>query len=342
MKNNFKKYLKKFHPFIISEIGINHFGSLKVAKKMVDEIYKSGGKIIKSQLHILDEEMSEEAKKIKPSNAKTSIYRVIQKNCLSINDEIKLKNYIEKKKMLYICTPFSLLAAKILNKLKIQIFKIGSGEFNNFPLLDEICKFKKLMILSTGMNDMQSIEQTVNFLIKRKAKFALMHCISEYPAKYENLKLDFIKKLKRKFPNILIGYSDHSSSVVPCLSAISKGASIIEKHFTLSKKMKGPDISCSMDGIELKNLVNSAKIISLSNGENKKISKIEKITAQFAFSSVVASKEILKGEKITKKNIWVKRPGNGQFTAKQYFMLLGKKSHKKIKKGSQLKLNDIK
>ena len=341
MKKKLSKILKKYQPFIVSEIGINHCGSLKLAKQIVDKIYDAGGRIVKSQFHILDEEMSDEAKKIKPSNANISIYKVIQNNKLSIEDEIKLKKYIEKKKMLYICTPFSLKAAYILNKLKVKVFKIGSGEFNNLPLINEICKFKVPMILSTGMNDLKSIKKTVDFLKKRNADFALLHCISEYPAEYKRLKLGFINVLKKKFPDKIIGYSDHSKSIVPCISAISKGAEIIEKHFTFSKKMAGPDISCSMDSHELKKLVEYSKIIIASLGSEKKISKIEKITSKFAFSSVVATKSIKKNEKLTKNNIWVKRPGTGHFKAEDYFKILGKTSKENIKKGSQLKFHEI-
>lgn len=341
MKKNLNSYINKFQPFIVSEIGINHFGSLKIAKKIVDQIYNSGGRIVKSQLHILDEEMSKEAKKIKPGNANTSIYNVIKKNHLNVEDEKKLKKYVESKNMLYICTPFSLRAAKILNKIGIKIFKIGSGEFNNLPLINEICKFKLPIILSTGMNELKSIKKTVSFLKKKKADFALLHCISEYPAKYENLKLDYITTLKKKFPNVLIGYSDHSDSIIPCLSAYSKGAQIIEKHFTHSKKISGPDIKCSMDAKELSNLVTDLKIIDRSNGFYKKISTLEKITAKFAFASVVSIKDIKKDEKLSKKNIWVKRPGTGNFLANEYFRLIGKKSKKKIKNGTQIKFTDI-
>ena len=341
MKKILKNYIDKFHPFIVSEIGINHFGSLKIAKKIVDQVYNSGGRIVKSQLHILDEEMSEEAKKIKPGNATTSIYNVIKKNHLNIEDEKKLKKYVESKNMLYICTPFSLKAAKVLHKMGVKIFKIGSGEFNNLPLINEICKFKLPIILSTGMNEFKSIKNTVSFLKKKKANFALLHCVSEYPAKYENLKLDYIKILKQKFPNVLIGYSDHSDSIIPCLSAYSKGAQIIEKHFTFSKQISGPDIKCSMDAKDLSDLIVSSKIIDRSNGYYKKVSNLEKVTARFAFASVVSIQDIKKDEKLSNKNIWVKRPGTGDFTANEYFKLIGKKSKKNIKKGTQIKISHL-
>ncbi len=345
MKNIIKignrKIGEKFKPFIICELGINHNGSLKLAKKMVDLAIKSGADAIKNQSHILDKEMIPEAKKIKPPNAKSSIYEVIKKNLMTFENEKKLKKYVKKKKIIYLSTPFSLEAARQLNNIKVKAFKIGSGECNNTPLIKEITKFKKPIILSTGMNDIKSIKKSVNILKKSKAQFALLHCISEYPADTKRLNLDFINVLKKTFPNVVIGYSDHSLGIIPSISAISKGALIIEKHFTDTKKRSGPDIVCSMDPQELKLLKKASIEIFYSNGKNKKISKIEKKTAKFAFSSVVSIKDIYPGEMLSKKNIWVKRPGTGHFKASSYYKLLGKKAKKLILKNNFIKKNDI-
>ncbi len=345
MKNIFKIGSRKIgdeqKAFIICELGINHGGSLKTAKKMVDLASKAGADAIKNQSHILDKEMIPEAKKIKPTNANTSIYNVIKNNLMSFDDEKKLKIYVEKKKLIYLSTPFSLEAAKQLNKINIKAFKIGSGECNNIPLIKEITKFKKPIILSTGMNNIQSIKKTVHILTKAKAKFALLHCISEYPANLNRLKLDFIGELKKTFPNTVIGYSDHALGVIPCISAISKGASIIEKHFTDTKKRFGPDIICSMDPGELNYLKKSADQIFYSNGKKKVISSIEKKTANFAFSSVVSTKTIKAGEKLMRNNIWVKRPGTGYFKASSYYKILGKKAKKLILKDKFIKKHDI-
>ena len=345
MKNIIKignrKIGEKFKPFIICELGINHNGSLKLAKKMVDLAIKSGADAIKNQSHILDKEMIPEAKKIKPTNAKSSIYDVIKKNLMTFENEKKLKKYVEKKKKIYLSTPFSLEAARQLNNIKVKAFKIGSGECNNTPLIKEITKFKKPIILSTGMNDIKSIKKSVNILKKSKAQFALLHCISEYPAGTKRLNLDFINVLKKTFSNVVIGYSDHSLGIIPSISAISKGALIIEKHFTDTKKRSGPDIVCSMDPQELELLKKASIEIFYSNGKNKKISKIEKKTAKFAFSSVVSIKDIYPGEMLSKKNIWVKRPGTGHFKASDYYKLLGKKAKKLILKNNFIKKNDI-
>jgi len=181
----------------------------------------------------------------------------------------------------------------------------------------------------------------VNVLKKKKANFALLHCISEYPANIRKLNLDFINVLKKKFPNIIIGYSDHAKGVIPAISAMSKGALIIEKHFTDTKKRFGPDIICSMDPKELKLLKESADQIFYSNGNKRIISSLEKITAKFAFSSVVSVKDIMSGEKFSEKNIWVKRPGTGYFKASQFDKILGKKAKRFISKDNFIKKNDI-
>ena len=336
-----RKIGHKLKPLIICELGINHQGSFKIAKKMVDLAYRNGAEAIKNQCHILDEEMIDEAKKVVPTNANKSIYSVIEQNLMSLENEKKLKKYVEKKNMIYLSTPFSLKAAKKLNSIGIKAFKIGSGECNNIPLLEEIVKFKKPIILSTGMNDLKSISDSVKIFEKAKIKYALLHCKSEYPAHPKGLQLDFIKTLKKKFKNSVVGYSDHSIGPVPSISAMAKGACIVEKHFTDTKKRKGPDIICSMDPNEFKIIKKASEIIHQSNGNLKEISKIEKKTANFAFSSVVSIKEINKGEKLTKKNIWVKRPGTGNFLAKKYKLLLGKTSKNRIKKGQYIKFKDI-
>ena len=333
---------RKSLPFIIAELGINHQGSLKLAKKMALLAIKNGADAIKNQTHIIDKEMVDEAKKIIPTNAKKSIYDVIKSNYLKFEDEIKLKKFVEKKGAIYLSTPFSLEAAKKLNKINVKIFKIGSGECNNYPLIEEICKFKKPIILSTGMNDLKSVKKSVQIFKKYKISYALLHCISEYPVNLDHLKLDYIKTLKKNFPKAIIGYSDHSMGIIPSLSALSKGAKIIEKHFTDSKGRNGPDIVCSMDPGELKYLSESAKIIYKSDGEDRFITHLEKKTAKFAYASVVSIKNIKINEKISKHNTWVKRPGTGDFLASKYNFLLGKKAKKNIKAGKLIKKNQIK
>ena len=319
-----RKISNKSKPLVVAEIGINHFGSLKIAKKIVDNIKKCGGEAVKVQIHLPDEEMSEEAKKIKPGNSKKNIFKIIKENSLSLDEELKLKNYIEKKKLIYIATPFSFAAADWLNKQKIKIFKIGSGECNNIPLINYICKFKKPLIVSTGMNSIESVKKTVSVLRKNNTKHVLMHCVNLYPVNYNLIRLNRIKTFQKLFPKSIIGYSDHSIGPTISTAAMGLGAKVIEKHFVISKDKKGPDVICSMDSKEFKMLLKNSNIIHSSLSSNKDILIQEEVTRRFAFHSVVSKENILKNQKLTKKNLTTKRPGIGDFPANKIYSLLVK------------------
>ena len=341
IKINKRIISNKSKPLIVAEIGINHFGSLKKAKKIVDKIKSSGAEAVKVQIHIPDDEMSSEAKKIKPGNSNLNIYEVIKNNSLSLKDELKLKNYIEKKKMIYIATPFSFKAAHWLYKNNIKIFKIGSGECNNLPLIKYVCSFKKPMIVSTGMNSIESVKKTVNILKKYKVKHVLMHCVNLYPTPYKLARINRFKLLQKIFKSSLIGYSDHTIGDDLCKIAISLGARVIEKHFAYNKKNNGPDISCSMDSKDLKNIINFSDIFHSSIKNNHDIIKEENITRDFAFHSVVSKKYIHKGEKLSSSNLTVKRPGTGYFPASNLETLYNKVAKRNIKENKLLNKKDV-
>ena len=329
-------------PLIIVEIGINHNGSLKKAKQLVDKAHKSGAEIIKHQTHIADDEMSEEAKKIIPSHTKDNIYKIIKKCSLSETDEFELMKYTHKKGLIFISTPFSRKAVDRLVRFNVPAFKIGSGECNNYPLVEYIAQHKKPIILSTGMNTIESIKPSVKIIRKFKVPYVLLHCTNIYPTPSNLVRLDSINTLKKEFPDALVGLSDHSETIFPCLGAIALGACVVEKHFTSSKNNNGPDISASMDPDELKTLIKGSNEIFKARGFGKKAVKGEKSTLKFAFASLVATEEIKKGCKITKKNCFPKRPGIGDFLAKDYKKVLGKTAKKIIKKNTLIKKNQIK
>tara|TARA_B100000674_G_scaffold492966_1_gene514161 strand:+ start:309 stop:1343 length:1035 start_codon:yes stop_codon:yes gene_type:complete len=331
----------KSKPLVVAEIGINHFGSLTKAKKIVDKIKSTGAEAVKVQIHIPEEEMSIEAKSIKPGNSNLSIYKVIEKNSLSLDDELKLKKYIEKKKLIYIATPFSFKAAKWLNENNIKIFKVGSGECNNLPLIKYICSFKKPMIVSTGMNSIESVRKTVKILNNHKIKHVLMHCVNLYPTPYKISRINRIRQLKNIFKKSLVGYSDHTIGTHLSKIAITLGATIIEKHFTENKKIYGPDISCSMDKEDLKKILEFINIYHLSIRNNKNILKEENITRKFAFHSVVSKKLIYKGEKFSKNNLTVKRPGTGYFPAANLEKLYNKIAKRNIFANKLLQKKDV-
>ena len=330
-------------PLVIAELGINHNGSLDLAISIAEAAIKAGAEVIKHQTHVVDDEMIQEAKKIIPGNSKKSIYEIISQCALNEEDEKKLMNHIKKLKSIFISTPFSRQAANRLNKFNIPAFKIGSGECNNYPLIEHVAKFKKPIILSTGMNSIETIRPAVKILRKNKIKFALMHCTNIYPTPPELVRLECIQQLKKVFPDAVVGLSDHTTSNFTSYGAVSLGARIIERHFVDSEKRKGPDVPCSMTPSELKNLIEGSKIIFDSLRSKKKIPlKKEQKTIDFAFASVVSIAQISYGEKFSKKNIWVKRPGKGDFLAKDYNKILGKIASKKISPGVYIKKKFIK
>lgn len=325
MKKIIEQVLKKKKILIVSEIGINHFGSLKYAKKIVDAIKDGGGEAVKVQIHLPDEEMSSEARNIKPGNSNKNIFSIIKQNSLSLEQEDKLKKYIEKKNLLYIATPFSYKAATWLHKKKIKIFKIGSGECNNLPLIEHVSSFGKPMIISTGMNNLNDVKKTLSFL-KKKNKNILLHCVNLYPTEIKDINFQRMSKMIKKFKKSIIGFSDHTVGTNAAKIAISKGAWVIEKHFALNKKDKGPDISCSMDKSDLIDLIKFSKDFLITEFKKKNFKDIEKVTKRFAFHSVVTKKKIKKGEFFSYDNLTTKRPGTGDFHANKIIKLIGKRA----------------
>ncbi len=332
-----------YKPVVIAEIGINHSGSLKIAKKMALSAIKNGAQIIKHQTHIVEDEMSETAKKIIPDNAKESIYSLMERCALSERDEIELKKFVEKNNAIFISTPFSRAAALRLKKMNVPAFKIGSGECNHLPLIELIASFGKPMIVSTGMNNIKNIKMTVKILEKYKVKYALLHCTNVYPTPPEIVRLDCITQMKKIFKNAVIGYSDHTINNYACISAMALGASIIERHFTDTKKRSGPDIINSMNPMELIELSNAAREIYLmKKNNNKGLVFEEKNVKEFAFATLVAIKHIKKGERLTLENIWAKRPGVGKINASEMNKVIGGVAIKEIKIDHHINYSDIK
>lgn len=330
-----------YPPLVIAEIGINHEGSLEVAKQMVDAAAKAGAEVIKHQTHIVEDEMADAAKKVIPGNADVSIYEIMKRCALSEEDETELKRYVESKGMIFISTPFSRAAVDRLERMGVVAYKIGSGECNNYPLIKHIAGFGKPMIVSTGMNDIASIQKTVDIMEAYGVPYALLHCTNLYPTKPEWIRLGAMTQLQQAFPNAVVGLSDHSLNNNACLAATALGACILERHFTDSKYRPGPDIICSMDGAEMAELIQSSREIFQMRGGEKAALKEEQVTIDFAFATVVAIADIHAGESFTMENIWVKRPGTGEIKAVDFESLLGKKANKNIKNGEQLSWKDV-
>ena len=327
-------------PLVVPEVGINHEGSIEKAFRLIDSAKKNGAEIIKFQCHITNKEMIKTDDK--PGKiSKETLWDIIKRCELTIEEEFKIKKYAEKKNLIYLSTPFSREAVDRLMKLKVSAFKIGSGECNNYPLVEYIAKKKFPVILSTGMNNLTSVKQSVDIFKKYKTPLALLHCTSMYPTPYEKVRLGGINELQKSFKNLEVGLSDHSQNIWTCLGAVSVGATILEKHFTISRKWKGPDMPVSIEPIELNNLIVGSNAIWKANGGKKGILKEEIPVIKFAYASVVSIKNIKKGEKLSKNNIWVKRPGKGEFKSNDFKKLLGKKAKRDIKTDKYISSKDL-
>lgn len=340
---NFK--IEKFHigkkspVFVIAEIGINHNGSYSLAKKMVNFAKKTGVQCVKFQTHITEKEMIKTT--IRPGSiSKKSLWDIIKSCELSELEEERIQNYCKKEKILFLSTPFSKDAVTRLEKLNLPAYKIGSGELTNMPLIQYVAEKKKPIILSTGMSTMSEIKRTVNFLRQYKIPLAILQTTSTYPSKFEEIQLGLIQEYEKIF-QVPVGLSDHTTSIYTSLGAVAKGACIIEKHFTIDKKLPGPDQKISLDPKEFSELVIGCNAIHLALGNKKTILKNEKPILKFARECVVSVKNIEKNEQLTTKNISTKRPATGTIPATDYFKMIGKTAKRKIPSDKQLSWSDI-
>ena len=331
-----RKISQEHKPLVIAEIGINHEGSLQKALTMIDDAYEAGCECVKFQCHILEDEMTEEAKNVIPGNAQESIWDIMERCLLSEEEEYQIKSYVEDKGMIFLSTPFSRAAADRLEEMNVSAYKIGSGECNNYPLVKHIAQKGKPVILSTGMNDLASIAPAVKIFRDHQTPYALLHCTSLYPTPYDNVRLQAISQIQETFKDAVLGLSDHSLGIYTCLGAIPLGACILEKHFTSDKKWPGPDINISLDPRELKELVHGSEAVFKALKGDKVILKEEQPTIDFAYASVVSLTPIARGEKLSLKNLWVKRPGTGEFLSKDFSRLIGLEAACDISSGQQI------
>ena len=322
-------------PLVVAEIGINHEGSIDKAIRMVDDAAAAGCECVKFQCHVIEDEMI--PNDVVPGNARESIWDIMSRCVLTEAEDARLKRYVESKGMIYLSTPFSRAAAIQLEHLGVAAYKIGSGECNNYPLVDHIAAYGKPVILSTGMNSIESIAKSVAILRRRRVPYALLHCTSMYPTPYDKVRLGALAELAAAFPDAVLGLSDHSLMNYPCLGAVALGASILERHFTSDKSWPGPDIAVSMDPGELKQLVEGSRAIYQALGGRKEILAEEQPTIDFAYACVVATRDIAAGDALSPGNIWVKRPGTGEIKAEHYERLLGRRALRPIAKNVQLK-----
>lgn len=328
-------------PLIIAEIGINHGGSLDVAKQMAEAARNAGCEVIKHQTHFVDDEMTDEAREIFPPNADKSIWDVMQECALDPDAEYELKCFTEELGMIYLSTPFSRRAADYLNDIGVCAFKIGSGECNHLPLLRHVAAFGKPIIMSTGMQSCETIKHSVDIFEKSGTDYALLECTNLYPSPPEIVSLQGIAELRQHFPRAQIGFSDHSIGPTMALAAVALGARIVERHFTDSRYRSGPDISCSMDPAELKFLIDRSREIHTALLNPKQRTPAEEAVYKFARGSVVADRDIPAGQILTTEDIWARRPGSGEISVEDFDDVVGKTTLRPLKRNQQLAWSDL-
>lgn len=301
--------------FIIAEAGVNHNGDLNTAKKLIDAALEAGADAIKFQSFKAENLVTKDAPKAHYQEETTGSgnqYGMLKKLELSFDDHIMLKKYCEEKRIMFISTPFDFESVDLLEKLEIPMYKISSGDLTNIPFLRYIAKFNKLMIVSTGMANLGEVEMAVEAIRNTgNNKITLLHCTSNYPTNYDDVNLNAMITMENAL-KLPVGYSDHTLGIEIPIAAAAMGAVIIEKHFTLDKNMEGPDHKASLNPLEFEQMVRSIRNIEKALGDGiKKCNKNEEDTKRTARKSIVAGRNIAKGEVLSYENISFKRPGTG-------------------------------
>ena len=326
---------------MIAEIGIKHGVDLEVAKDMVRLAAGAGCEMVKHQTHILEDEMTDEAKSIFPPNADVSIWDVMAACALSLEEEAELKHYTESLGMIWISTPFSRAAADFLHNLDVPAFKIGSGEADNLPLIRHIARMGKPVIMSTGMQSIETIHASGDSLDQAGIDYALLECTNLYPSPPEIVSLQGVTDLRKAFPNAVVGFSDHSIGPDMALASVALGACILERHYTDTRYRKGPDIINSMDPAELRYLIDRSREIHVALHNPKQRTSAEEDVYRFARASVVADRDLPSGHKITEADIWARRPGSGEIAGYDFDKVVGRTLNRAVTRNTQLKWADL-
>ena len=318
--------LTEKNTYVIAEGGLNHNGDINIAKKLIDSAKECGVNAIKFQTYKTENFVRE-----------TNQYFDVFKNAeLNFEQFKELKNYSKSIGLTFFSTPFDIESAEFLNQLEIPCFKIASSDLTNLPLITKIAKMQKPMIISSGLSTMNEINDAVNCcLFEGNNQIALLHCVANYPAQPNEVNMNVINTLKKTF-NFPIGYSDNGESSLVDIVAVSMGANIIEKHFTLDKKMSGPDHGFSIDPNGLKSLISQIHEIDQMKGDGIKIPQFSEIKNRLTIrKSITAKRDLQQGEKIQEDDISIKRPADG-IEPKYLTMILGKTINTNIKKDSPI------
>lgn len=328
--------------FIIAEAGVNHNGSMSLAKELVDAAKESGADCIKFQTFISENLVSKSAVKAdyqkRQTNSDETQLDMLKKLELSFEDFLELKDYCTYKGIEFLSTAFDFESIEFLNNLGMKRWKIPSGEITNLPYLIKIARLKKPVILSTGMSTMEDIGSALSVLKENEAgEVTVLHCTTEYPTPFSEVNLRAMLSIKENF-NVNVGYSDHTKGIEIAIAAAALGASVIEKHFTLDRNMEGPDHKASLEPNELKAMVDAVRNIESALGDGKKQpSESEKKNMTVARKSIIAKRDILKGEVFSEDNLTIKRPGNG-ISPMKWFEVLGKVANRDYKEDELIEL----
>jgi N,N'-diacetyllegionaminate synthase len=336
---------KKGHKtFIIAEAGVNHNGSLELAKKLVDAAVEAGADAVKFQTFKAERVVNKDAKKAvyqrEVRNVGESQLEMLRGLELGEEAHKTLFDYCNQKKIVFMSSPFDLEGVEFLNSLGVEIFKIPSGEITNLPYLRRIGSLGKKVILSTGMADLGEIDRALRVLKDfgtPSEEVTVLQCNTEYPTPMSDVNLRAIQTIRENF-KVNVGYSDHTLGTEVPIAAVALGASVIEKHFTLDKKMEGPDHKVSLEPQELKRMVRAIRNIEQALGNGiKKVSDSERKNINFVRKSIVAARDIRKGELFTKENITVKRPGTG-INPFEWDRIVGKRAKKNFERDEMIEI----
>jgi len=330
--------------FVIAEAGVNHNGSLELAKKLVDVAVEAGADAVKFQTFKAENLVSREAKKakyqVKNMGSDESQYEMLKRLELGFDEFVELKRYCDEKGIMFLSTPFDFESIKFLDSLGLEIFKIPSGEITNYPYLREIAKLKKRLILSTGMANLCEIEQAIDVIEKfgmKRDNIIVLHANTEYPTPMEDVNLKAMLTIKEAF-KVEVGYSDHTLGIEVPIAAVAMGAVVIEKHFTLDRNMDGPDHRASLNPDELKAMIKAIRNIEVALGNGiKKPSKSESKNIEIARKVIVAKKNIKKGEKFSEENLTVKRVKGKGMNPMRWEEIIGKEAKKDYKEDEIIK-----
>ncbi|MDD9148063.1 N-acetylneuraminate synthase [Sporolactobacillus sp. CQH2019] len=336
--------LKSRHTFIIAEAGVNHNGDIGTALKLVDAAKEAGADAVKFQTFKAENLVTHQAPKADYQKAATgdgSQFAMLKALELSFDDHVRLKRYCDEKNILFLSTPFDFESVDLLEKIGVEYYKTSSGDLTNIPLIEHIAKKNKPMIVSTGMANLGEVEMAVEAVRRNTDQdLWLLHCTSNYPAAMEDVNLNAMLTMKHAF-KVPVGYSDHTKGIEIPAAAVALGAEIIEKHLTLDKTMKGPDHKASLEPAELKKMVESIRNVEMSLGDGvKRCNKSEANTRMVARKSIVARRDLKKGEKLTLTNLDFKRPESG-ISPIYIHLIVNRKIVKDIKQNDLITLDLI-